>query len=161
MSHKQPKLLLLLICLTGMSLPLKGANVSSLPMKETNVSSLPLTEAEVSEVPDTTLMREGHQDAGVYLITKWNWASRSKYSHYYVSITLKQISGLKKLLVNVSSSFCWSRIQEWLCRVALSQERKAEAAVPSMTQPQKSHTITSAVIYWPYSLALIYCKKRL
>ena len=58
MSHKQPKLLLLLICLTGMSLPLKGANVSSLPMKETNVSSLPLTEAEVSEVPDTTLMRE-------------------------------------------------------------------------------------------------------
>ncbi|MGX8697276.1 MAG: TonB-dependent receptor plug domain-containing protein, partial [Prevotella sp.] len=58
MSHKQPKLLLLLICLTGMSLPVKGANVSSLPMKETNVSSLPLTEAEVSEVPDTTLMRE-------------------------------------------------------------------------------------------------------
>ena len=58
MSHKQPKILLLLICLTGMSLPLKGANVSSLPMKETNVSSLPLTEAEVSEVPDTTLMRE-------------------------------------------------------------------------------------------------------
>ena len=58
MSHKQPKLLLLLICLTGMSLPQKGANVSSLPMKETNVSSLPLTEAEVSEVPDTTLMRE-------------------------------------------------------------------------------------------------------
>lgn len=48
MSHKQPKLLLLLICLTGMSLPVKGANVSSLP----------LTEAEVSEVPDTTLMRE-------------------------------------------------------------------------------------------------------
>ena len=30
-----------------------------------------------------------------------------------------------------------------------------------MTQPQKSHTITSAVIYWPDSLALIYCKKRL
>lgn len=41
------------------------------------------------------------------------------------------------------------------------QERKAEATVPSMTKPQKSHTITSAVIYWPHTLALIYCKKRL
>ena len=37
-----------------------------------------------------------HQDAGVYLITKWNWASQSKYSHDYISITLKQISGFKK-----------------------------------------------------------------
>lgn len=74
MSHKQPKLLLLLICLTGMSLPLKGANVSSLPMKETNVSSLPLTEAEVSEVPDTTLMREvsinGHRQRISYRLDR-------------------------------------------------------------------------------------------
>lgn len=54
MVHNQPKLLLFLLCLTWMSLPLKGAEKYSLPLKGAGGS----LGASGSSVPDTTLMRE-------------------------------------------------------------------------------------------------------